>query len=160
MPTPPATFSTRSKPVYTTTRLSHVAIPVKKPRGRPTKNPKAVTTAKPSESALGTSSIPLKRKASLGSQPYETPKSSIKKVLRDIKRRKPSGFIEAPIVLEEDSEDPNYPASPVRRPTRRSASKSASEAVAVGKLSKVANGSRSESMVGGNVTTRSSKASS
>jgi hypothetical protein len=61
-----------------------------------------------------------KRKHSVGSQPYTPPKSSIKNALRDAKRlkvttQKTVGFVD---VLEEDSEDPNYPASPANRPTR------------------------------------------
>lgn len=46
------------------------------------------------------------------------------------------GFVEAPIALEEDSEDPNYPASSVRKPTRASTRGSVSKAAVAGKMSK------------------------
>jgi hypothetical protein len=147
----PATCSTGPDPISTTKFASHVAIPAKKPRGRPRKSPKAVAASRPA----GT--ITLKRKPSLGSQPYETPKSSIKKVLRDTKRRKSVGFVETPIALEEDSEDPNYPASPVRRPTRGSGG-SASKAAKAGKMSKARVGSVGGRVAGGKMTTRSGKA--
>jgi hypothetical protein len=45
-------------------------------------------------------------------------------------------FVEAPIALEEDSEDPNYPASPVRKPARASTRASVSKAAVAGKMSK------------------------
>ncbi|KAH6333071.1 hypothetical protein HBI38_002890 [Parastagonospora nodorum] len=155
-PAAPATFSTRPKTTTaaTTRTLSHVAIPIKKPRGRPPKNPKPVTATASSVSAIRPDPTPLKRKPSLGSQPYETPKSSIKKVLRDNKRQKSVVFVEAPIALEEDSEDPNYPASPVCKPARASTRASVSKAAAAGKMSKA----RKDSGSGGRMTTRSGNA--
>lgn len=58
-------------------------------------------------------------------------------------------FVEAPIVLEEDSEDPNYPASPVNRPTRVG---SGSKAAGAGKLNK---GKKTAGETRGRMTTRS-----
>jgi len=56
-------------------------------------------------------------------------------VLRENKWQKSVGFVEAPIALEEDSEDPNYPASPVHKPTRASTRGSVSKAAVAGKMS-------------------------
>ncbi|KAL5118396.1 hypothetical protein ACEQ8H_003746 [Pleosporales sp. CAS-2024a] len=117
-----ATSRTRPKPKSiaapaSTTRpaATQVAIPAKKPRGRPLlTSPKPVqAVARAVAMSSPSSPMPFKRKPSVGSQPYTTPKSSIKKVLRDNKTSKKSvGFAEAPVALEEDSEDPNYSASP------------------------------------------------
>jgi hypothetical protein len=99
----------------TTTRLvTHVATP-KRNHGRPCKTSLPVVSNPPNpSSSLG------KRKPSTGSQFYTPPTSSMKKVLRDAKKLKTSprkmvGLIET---LEDDSEDPNYPASPAKRPAR------------------------------------------
>jgi hypothetical protein len=114
--------------------VTHVEIP-KRGRGRPAKSSLISDISPmpdtPIESSLG------KRKPSASSQPYSPPKSSIKKVLRDAKRQKvaPSktvGFVEAPAALEEDSEDLNYPASPIKRPVR-AATAGVSKATVAGK---------------------------
>jgi hypothetical protein len=151
-PTPPATLST--KPKATTPRVT-VEIPKKRP-GRPRKNPPpaeatAVVSTEEPHHAIPASK---KRKPSIGSQPYETPVSSIKKVLRDTKKRKLSEaksveFVEAPITLEEDSEDPNYPGSPVRKPARVA---KGGKAAAAGKASK---GKKTAGVTGSGMATRS-----
>ncbi|KAH7078903.1 hypothetical protein BKA63DRAFT_563570 [Paraphoma chrysanthemicola] len=114
--------------------MTHVEIP-KRGRGRPRKIVQKAdidpVPSTPVETNLG------KRKPSAGSQPYTTPKSSIKKTLRDAKRQKTTpaktvGFVEAPIALQGDSEDPNDSASPVKRPVRP-ATAGGSKAAVVGK---------------------------
>ncbi|KAF2031267.1 hypothetical protein EK21DRAFT_111092 [Setomelanomma holmii] len=129
-----ATSTKKPSPIRT---LSHVEIP-KRGRGRPRKSSlvpvASPTPITPIESSLG------KRKPSAGSQPYSPPKSSIKKVLRDAKGQKSTqwknvGFVEAPIALEEDNDDPTYPASPIHaiKPPVRATTAGLSKAAATGK---------------------------
>jgi hypothetical protein len=148
----PATSSTKSK-ATTTRTATHVEIPKKRP-GRPRKAllPVEPTIVVSTEGAHHPGPSSNKRKPSIGSQPYETPTSSIKKVLRDTKKRKLSEaksveFFEAPIALEEDSEDPIYIASPVSKPTR---AKTGSKVAAAGKASR---GQKTAGVRGSRMTT-------
>jgi hypothetical protein len=111
---------------FTTTRLATHVATSKRNHGRPYKTSLPVVPGLPTpSSSLG------KRKPSTGSQSYTPPTSSIKKVLRDAKKVKTSprkilGLIET---LEDDSEDPNYPASPAKRPARNKATAGRSKGI-------------------------------
>jgi hypothetical protein len=138
----------------TTKTATSVQIP-KRGRGRPRKVSLAVSEPSP----LSDTPLPStlgKRKPSDGSQPYAPAKSSIKKVLRDAKRQK----VESPLKkvvfadaeLEEDSEDPRYPASPLVNPPRAAKAKVTKAA----KAGAQAKGVRGVKAVGGRTgTTRS-----
>lgn len=155
-PEPVAERSTRSsiskpkptpKPTLVRT-ATHVQI--LKKRGRPSKaslatrkEAEAEREAEPElEAEPSASSLPSalgKRKPSAGSQPYTPPKSSIKKNLRDAKRLNTSSTKKVdlvdPTALEDDEEDPRYPASPVHMPPR-AAKEKVSKAKAVGAQAK------------------------
>lgn len=127
--------STNTAPAATTSRFmrTRTATSVTIPKPPPRKDPEYDPVVSPisSPEALLPSSLG-KRKPSDGSQPYAPAKSSIKRVLRDAKKPKPVspkkvGFVD-PVLLEEDSDDPRYPPSPVKRPTRAAVSKAAAQA--------------------------------
>jgi hypothetical protein len=141
-PYKPVSISPKPTPTPTPRRTAtHVAIP-KRGRGHPRKNPLPSTTAPPIANTPPIHSTFGKRKPSIGSQPYTEPTSSIKKTLRETKKRRISvpmkhvAFFEYPTTLAPDSEDPDYTASPVRKITRESVSVSGSKASAAGKLAK------------------------
>jgi hypothetical protein len=137
---PHKSLSSSSKPKSTPTRTAtHVAIPKSGPE-RPRKNPLPSPTPPPVADTPPVHSTLGKRKHSVGSQPYSEPVSSIKKTLRETKKRKTSlpkhVAFDDPTTLEVDSEDPDYAATPVRKTTRESASVSGRKAAAAGKLAK------------------------
>ncbi|KAH7078205.1 hypothetical protein FB567DRAFT_552222 [Paraphoma chrysanthemicola] len=116
--------------------MTHVEIP-KRGRGRPRKNPEIEPVpSSPVKKSLG------KRKPSADSQSNTTPESSIRKTIHVTKRQKTTpaktvGFVETTTALEEESEDPNHPASPVKRPVLP-ATAGASKASVAGKVGKQA----------------------
>ncbi|KAH8726977.1 hypothetical protein GQ44DRAFT_825532 [Phaeosphaeriaceae sp. PMI808] len=126
--------SSQSTPISTTptpTNISTKTLVPKRGPGRPRKIP---SPSEPSpQHPNSPPSVLGKRKPSVGSRPYSPPATDLKKSLRDAKRQKTVAFVDLPVALEEDSDDPNYHTIIVSRPHRSNSPAKSSKAKTAGR---------------------------